>query len=167
MSDHDSEDEGHEGLQDDFFTEEEAFVSTHQEALLDCYELVQERLQEGGHPVLDRCSFPQFCSFVWVLSECIAANGRALRSKLDPVPWGLLEEDDGGAPEPDSRYIRRMLGREMWIHAHKHALLGAYDDLMVAMFPKVWPVEGYMRQFADFCFRRSSMTLSRPKAPSI
>jgi hypothetical protein len=165
MSDYSSDDEGHALLQDDFFTPEEAFMSTHQDALLDIYGLLQETLQAGGHPILDRCTLPQFCTFVYRLSERVLANERALRPSFDPVPWGLLEEDRGGAPEP--AFVRRELEKESWIHVHKEALIRSYRDLMRAINPILEYEEGYMRSFADFCFDRSSMTLRRPRPLSI
>lgn len=166
MSDNSSDDEG--PLHDDFFSPEEAFISEHQDAMLDCFGSIRERLHEGGHPVLDRCSSPQFCSFVYRLSERVRANDRALRPKFDPVPWGLLEEDAGGAPEPQERaFIRRILDRESWIHTHKEALIMIYRDLMRAMSPRLEFEEGYLKQFANFCFARSSLTLVRPRPQSI
>jgi hypothetical protein len=170
MNDHEysSDDDGHQLLQDDFFTPEEAFMSTHQDALLECFGLLQETLRAGGHPILDRCTFSQFCAFVYRLSERVLANDRALRPTLDPVPWGLLGEDKGGAPEPsDPAFIRRVLGKESWIHVHKDALIGSYRDMMRAINPVLEYEEGYMRAFADFCFDRSSLTLGRPRPLSI
>lgn len=168
MSDYSSDDEGHMLLPDDFFTPEEAFMSTHQDALLDIFGRLQETFQAGGHPILDRCTFPQFCGFVYRLSERVLANERALRPTFDPVPWGLLEEDRGGVPGSlDAAFVRRVLGKESWIHVHREALIRSYRDLMRAINPTLEYEEGYMRSFADFCFDRSSMTLRRPRPLSI
>lgn len=163
MSDYDSDDEGQQELRDDFFGPEETFVSTHQEELLDCYQDMQDKLREGGHPILDRCTFPQFCAFVYELSERISANGRALQPSFDPIPWGLIDEDQGGAPEPsDIAFHRRVLKKDTWVHVHKSALIAAYRDLMRALSPRLEFEERYIGNFVDFCFDKSSMTLKTP-----
>jgi hypothetical protein len=166
MSEYSSDDDGHQALRDDFFTPEETFTSLHQDTLLDVFWSIQRHLRASGYPVLDRCSFPQFCEFVYRVSERVLENDRALKPKLDPVPWGMLHEDEGGAPEPEA-IVRRVLKREQWIHVHKDALIDAYRATMRAMNPRLEFEEGYMRQFADFCFDRSSMTLRRPRPNSI
>lgn len=105
--------------------------------------------------------------FLFEIHQVIEANSRALRQKFDPIPWGLLDEDRDGAPEPDGRFIKRILGREQWIHVHRQAIMQTYDWIMTELFPRYQFEERYLRRVADFCFARSSLTLKQPRALSL
>jgi hypothetical protein len=114
-----------------------------------------------GFPVLDRCSFPQFCEFVYQLHQRISSNKRKLHPSSSPIPLELLEDNQG--VDDDGRFIRRMLRIEQWIFVNRQAVLYTYDILMTTIFLDAHR-EGYLREVSDFCFDRSSLTLRRPRS---
>lgn len=159
MSEDSGEDE-RQVLQDTFFGEEETFIADKQDKLLYCFGVVKDYMANNGFPVLDRCSFPQFCQFVFRLHERIAADGKKLHPSFDPIPWGLLEDEE----EADGRFIKRILGLEQWIYVNRQGILYTHDALISTLFPDCLQCEGYMREVATFCFERSSMTKKRQRA---
>jgi hypothetical protein len=155
-SDSDSPEDSHCLLRDTFFTPEEGWVSDREDELLNMYFTIQDLLSEGGHSILDRCSYPSFSAFAFGLHCIIKQRELAACPPEMYTPFALVMPAQGGMPEIDT-IPRRKLTKVEWFQHHRASIARAHV-LLLPQFPQIGKRRAYLSEFADFCFANSSGT---------